>query len=239
MHHKTCNFSQEDKNTMYKIGILSDTHNLLRESVTDLLRTCDVILHAGDISSPQLLNQLKSIAPLYAVRGNTDKELAAELPHSLSINLYGINIFMIHNKKLITDDIHDKNLIIYGHSHKYEQLQNNGQTWLNPGSCGRRRFSLPVTMAVLSVPELGAFEIQRIQFSSDGKSADCITGSMPSGQNMKQIVIRVMKETDKGKSVQDIAKVCQISEELSTQICRLYLTHPGVTPDGILGKMGM
>lgn len=131
---------------MYKIGILSDTHNLLRESVTDLLRTCDVILHAGDISSPQLLNQLKSIAPLYAVRGNTDKELAAELPHSLSINLYGINIYMIHNKKLITDDIHDKNLIIYGHSHKYEQLQNNGQTWLNPGSCGRRRFSLPVTM---------------------------------------------------------------------------------------------
>lgn len=229
---------------MHKIGILSDTHNLLRKPAADILSTCDAILHAGDFSSPAIHSQLNSIAPLYAVRGNTDKEWAASLPLSLSIELYGIKIFMIHNKKMITEDISDRNLIIYGHSHKYEQIIKDGQTWLNPGSCGRRRFSLPVTMAVAVIPESDCasapFQIQQIPFSADGsmKSSGADISQMPV-QDMKNTVVRVMKETDKGKSVQEIAKICRISEELSSQICRLYLTHPGVTPDGILGKMGL
>lgn len=228
----------EIKHTMHKIAILSDTHDLLRDSVTDILCTCDVILHGGDISSPQILNQLKSIAPVYAVRGNADKEWAAELPVSLSIELYGIKIYMIHNKKMIQEDIRDRDLIIYGHSHKYEQLQKDGQTWLNPGSCGRRRFSLPVTMAVLHTTT--RFQIERINFSPNENAAGSHTKALtPPLPNMKQIVMQVMKETDKGKSVQETAKICHISEELSTQICRLYLTHPGVTADGILSKMGL
>lgn len=220
---------------MHKIGILSDTHNLLRESVIDILRTCDVILHGGDIHTKQILDQLKTIAPVYAVRGNADKEWAASLPQTLSTELFGIKIFMIHNKKMIREDIHDKDLIIYGHSHKYEKLQKSGQIWLNPGSCGRKRFSLPVTMAVLTVPTNGHFQIEQILLDA-GKHSE---SSAAPQKNMKPIVIYVMKETDKGKSVEAIAKNGHISPELAEQICRLYLTHPGVSADGILGKMGL
>lgn len=125
---------------MHKIGIISDTHNLLRTSVVTILRTCEVILHGGDIHSKKILDQLQDIAPVYAVRGNADKEWAALLPQSLFIELFGIKIFMIHNKKFIHEDLREQDLIICGHSHKYEKLTKDGQIWLNPGSCGRRRF---------------------------------------------------------------------------------------------------
>lgn len=222
---------------MHKIGILSDTHNLLRKSVMDILRSCEIILHGGDIHARQVLKQLETIAPVYAVRGNADKEWAAGLPQTLSVELFGIKIFMIHNKKMIQEDIQDKDLIIYGHSHKYEKLQKNGQIWLNPGSCGRRRFALPVTMAVLTAAEDGAFEIEQISLEADRKTDKTPAATSP--QNIKNTVIYVMKETDKGKPVETIAKNGGISQELAEQICRLYLTHPGVNADGILGKMGL
>lgn len=222
---------------MHKIGILSDTHNLLRESVMDILRSCEIILHGGDIHARQVLKQLETIAPVYAVRGNADKEWAAGLPQTLSVELFGIKIFMIHNKKMIQEDIQDKDLIIYGHSHKYEKLQKNGQIWLNPGSCGRRRFALPVTMAVLTAAEDGAFEIEQISLEADRKTDKTPAATSP--KNIKNTVIYVMKETDKGKPVETIAKNGGISQELAEQICRLYLTHPGVNADGILGKMGL
>lgn len=224
-------------NLMHKIGILSDTHNLLRESVIDILRSCEVILHGGDLHTRQVLKQLETIAPVYAVRGNADKEWAAGLPQTLSVELFGIKIFMIHNKKMIQEDIQDKDLVIYGHSHKYEKLQKNGQIWLNPGSCGRRRFALPVTMAVLTAAGDGTFKIEQISLETDRKTDKTVAATCP--KNMKNTVIYVMKETDKGKSVETIAKNGGISKELAEQICRLYLTHPGVNADGILGKMGL
>lgn len=219
---------------MHNIAILSDTHNLLRKSVTDILCNCDAILHGGDISTPQILKQLESIAPVYAVRGNADGEWAGNLPQTLSVELFGIQIFMIHNKRQIQENIQTKDLIIYGHSHKYEQLHKNGQIWLNPGSCGKRRFSLPVTMAVLTVASNGNFEIEKICLES-GKSA----ARIPPAKDAKAIVLCVMRETEKGSSVEAIAKKLDISYDLAEQICRLYLTHPGVSADGILGKMGL
>lgn len=220
---------------MHKIGILSDTHNLLRESVAELLGACDIILHAGDIGSPQILGQLQSIAPVYAVRGNADKAWTTGLAPTLSVELFGIKIFMAHQKKMIPKDTRDRDLVIYGHSHKYEKLQKDGQIWLNPGSCGRRRFALPVTMAVLTTSENGIFQIEQVCLEAAGNAP----AHMPSQKAMKDIVIRVMKETDRGTSVEDIAKNCQISQQLAAQVCRLYLTHPGVSADGILGKMGL
>ena len=83
---------------MHKIGILSDTHNLLRPSVADILRTCDIILHAGDLHTRKIFDELSAIAPVYAVRGNADKEWAAFLPQSLSIELFGVRIFMTKNR---------------------------------------------------------------------------------------------------------------------------------------------
>lgn len=218
---------------MHKIGILSDTHNLLRPSVADILRTCEIILHAGDLHTRKLFDELAAIAPIYAVRGNADKEWAAFLPRSLSTELFGVRIFMIHDKKQIQEDISDKDLIICGHSHKYEQRTKNSQIWLNPGSCGHRRFALPVTMAVLTVSQNGIFQIEQIRPETDETAAHPV----PAQKDMKQIVICVMRLTEKGKSVAEISRRLKISSELAEQICRLYVTHPGVTADGILGKM--
>lgn len=231
----------------HKIGILSDTHNLLRPSVLDILHTCDTIIHCGDFSTPHILSQLSSVAPVYAVRGNTDTDSAfAGIPQELSITLYGVRIFAVHNGQMIRADIHDHDLVLCGHSHKYAHLQKNGQVWLNPGSCGRKRFLLPLTMAVLTIPESGRFQVEKIELENS-QAGNCQNESennrnprrLTPQKDMKQIVLRVIKETDKGKPVETIAQTCGISTELAEQICRLYLTHPGVSADGILGKMGL
>ena len=217
---------------IHKIGVISDTHGLLRENVMDILRTCEAVLHGGDIHNRQVLEQLKAAAPFYAVCGNADHTLAPELPKSVSVELFGLKIFMIHNKKQIPADLSGHDLIIYGHSHKYAKTQSGGQVGLNPGSCGARRFSLPVTMAVIHTPGDGTFEIERIDLASPAVKA----ASIPSDK-LKSITERVIKETDKGTSVENIAKKCRIPIELADQICRLYLTHPGIHADGILKKM--
>lgn len=221
---------------MVKIGILSDTHGLLRENVLEQLADCDAILHGGDINSKEVIDKLNSIAKTYTVRGNADKEWAAGIPTTLKLNLYGLKIFMIHNRKQINEDISDCDIILYGHSHKYEVTQTGSQTWVNPGSCGPRRFTQPVTMAILETVGDGSFHINRIDLSP--KATPLNLDSL-SKKDMKDIILAVMKETDKGKPVSDIARHNNISEELASQICRLYLTHPGVTADGILNKMGL
>lgn len=138
---------------MKKIGVLSDTHGKLREEVIAILRECDAILHAGDINTLRVLESLREIAPLYVVRGNADKEWAADLPESLSEEIFGLRVFMVHNKKEIPQDVTGYDLVVYGHSHKYEERKEENCFYLNPGSCGLRRFSLPVTMAVVEVEE--------------------------------------------------------------------------------------
>lgn len=90
-------------------------------------------------------------------------------------------------------------------------------------------------MAILIVPENGVFQIERIQLETAASPSSCLTQQ----KDMKALVLRVMKETDKGKPVDTIAKSCRISRELAEQICRLYVTHPGVSADGILHKMGL
>ncbi len=113
---------------MCKIGILSDTHGLIRPEVVDALNGCDSIIHAGDIDRSEVIEALREIAPVYAVRGNADKdEWADDLPKSLLITLGGIRIYAIHNKKHIAEDLSDKDVVIYGHTHKYHEEYKNGQ----------------------------------------------------------------------------------------------------------------
>lgn len=232
---------------MHKIGVISDTHGMLREEVKENLRGCDVILHGGDINKHKILDELNQIAPVYVVRGNNDKEWAEYLPNDLSLELYGIKIYMIHNKKQITADISDRHLVIFGHSHKYEEKQQDRVTWLNPGSCGPRRFNQPITMAVIEVLEQGEMQIKRIDIphlSADRiqkrvKNAKTDEDSMSVPANIRKIIQSVMAEVEQGKSVSKIAKKHGISQELAEQICRLYLTHPGVSADGIMTKMGL
>ncbi len=227
---------------MHKIGVISDTHGLLRPEVVKVLQGCELILHGGDLGSGEIMGALEQIAPVYAVRGNNDDWLDGEkayfLPEILSIELYGVSFFMIHNKKMIPKDTAVFDVIIYGHSHKYEEKYIDGQLWLNPGSCGPRRFTLPVTIALLEIAEDGSFQVKRVDLENH-KASTSRTKTLNPHSDIRRMIELVVKDTEKGIAVNKIAERRGISLELTEQICRLYLTHPGVDADGIMRKMGM
>lgn len=234
--------------SMHKIGVISDTHGLLRPEVEQKLRGCEVILHGGDINNPAILDALNKIATTYAVRGNNDKEWASNLPETLSVELWGVSLFMVHNKKYIPKDMERVDVIIYGHSHKYEEKYLGERLLLNPGSCGPRRFTQPITFAILEITGDHSFHVEKIEIAHEGKVAGVKgrgkgvpeeAGHELTGRDMKKAVRAVMRDTDKKLSIPEIAARNGISEELTEQICRLYLTHPGVSEEGILGKMGL
>lgn len=144
-----------------KIGILSDTHGLLRPEVLEVLKSCSAILHGGDVDKPEILDQLRLLGSLYAVRGNNDKDWAEGLSKTLSFEIEGVKFFMTHNKKDVAWDLKDAQVVIFGHSHKYLEKTIDGRLWLNPGSCGRRRFGQEITMAVMEVHQ-GSFQVEKI-----------------------------------------------------------------------------
>lgn len=230
---------------MHRIGIISDTHGLLRPEVKEILKGCEAILHGGDINSAKILDELNGIAPTHAVRGNNDKEWAKGLPETISVELCGIRFFMVHNMKFIPKDLKDIDIVVYGHSHKYVEKYMDGMLLLNPGSCGPRRFTQPITFAVLEVEDGHSFQVRKVEIAhmkKGGGTADentDFTEERMQNRDMKQIVKSVMRDTDKRMPVREIAAKNEISEELAEQICRLYLTHPGVSADGIMGKMGL
>lgn len=220
---------------MKRIGVLSDTHGKLREEVVEILQSCDVILHAGDIHTPKVLDGLREIAPLYIVRGNADKEWAEGLPEILSEEICGLRVFMVHNKKQIPKETGNYDLVVFGHSHKYEERREAGCLFLNPGSCGPRRFSQPVTMAVVEVEEEpGSVRVIREDIAQEAQtSADKLDETAFSVDKLRLI----LRDIDKGKSVSEIAAKYRISKEITEQICRLYLTHPGIDAAGVREKM--
>ena len=144
-----------------KLAILSDTHGLLRPQVVEHLKTADAILHGGDINKPAIVEQLQQYAPLYIVRGNNDKEWAEDIPHDLTVTLEGITFFMVHNKKEVPADLSGVNVVVFGHSHKYVQEEKDGLLWLNPGSCGPRRFHQEITM-IMAEMEDGNIQVEKI-----------------------------------------------------------------------------
>ena len=146
-----------------RVGVLSDTHGLLRPAVLEVLRTCDCIVHGGDINKPEILDTLREIAPLYVVRGNNDKAWAEDLPHDLTWTLEGVPFYMVHIKKEIPKDLGDTRVVVFGHSHKYFQEEIDGHLWLNPGSCGKRRFDQEITMAVLTIDQ-GQLSVEKLTF---------------------------------------------------------------------------
>ena len=222
-----------------KIGIISDTHSLLRREVIDALQGCDFILHGGDISSQDILDRLEEIAPVKAVRGNNDKEWAEHLPMFLDFELAGLHIYMTHKKKDLPGDLTPYDLVIYGHSHQYASAwqENAGKhrtLLLNPGSCGPRRFIQPITMAILRTDPDG-WVIRQISIPhTAGEKAP----KMDAGDIHGQIEV-IVKDVKKGLSVRDIAEKRGLDPALVEQIVRLYVTHPGVTTDGIMTKMGL
>lgn len=219
---------------MKKIGILSDTHGLLRPEVIQTLQGCDAILHGGDINRQDIIDRLEQIAPVYVVRGNNDKEWAGHLPQFLDFELSGLHIFMTHKKKDLPKDISLYNLIVYGHSHRYEQKREGSTLLINPGSCGPRRFKQDITLAVMEIEEPDErIMIRRIDIPHEKKLA------VNKDNLQKPEIERVIREIKKGRSVAEISLKLGMDPELTEEICRLYLTHPGVTADGIMTKMGV
>ena len=144
-----------------RLAILSDTHGLLRPEVLEQLKTADAILHGGDINKQSIVDQLRQYAPLYGVRGNNDKEWAESIPHDLTVTLGGVTFCMVHNKKELPADLSGVNVVVFGHSHKYVQEEKDGVLWLNPGSCGPRRFHQEITMMMAEVSE-GTIRVEKI-----------------------------------------------------------------------------
>jgi putative phosphoesterase len=135
-----------------RVGVVSDTHNLLRPEVLTRLAGCELILHAGDVGDLEILNELERIAPVLAVRGNTDFGATARLPASLAGDLAGLPFRMVHRREDADPDwMPGLRLLVFGHSHRPEVEWQGDCLLLNPGACGPRRFLLPLTLAILTV----------------------------------------------------------------------------------------
>ena len=257
----------------HRIAVISDTHNLLRPEVAEVIKTCEVVLHGGDISGPQTLEMIRGAScqvggagNFYVVRGNNDRDWAADIPYTLEVTLFGRRFFMTHKKKDIPANV-DADVVIYGHSHRYAQEYKDGTLFLNPGSCGPRRFNQAITMAVLTIPDPveGNSEDSK-QFSSgggnlpsEGKSGDRLgcygitvekieiphsplktSAAVTAKEQVSADLIRkIGADLAKNRTVAEIAARRGVSRELTEQIVRLYVTHPGVTAEQIMSKMGL
>jgi len=137
-----------------RVGVLSDTHGLLRSEARAFLVGCDYIIHGGDIGSADILRELESLAPLIAVRGNNDTQpWAAHLPESDQVKLGGASIYVIHDLSRLGIEPSRAGVqaIVSGHSHKPKIFERDGVSFINPGSCGPRRFSLPISIGELKI----------------------------------------------------------------------------------------
>lgn len=137
-----------------RIGLISDTHGLLRPEALAFLGGSKHIIHAGDITGPEILGPLEAIAPLTVVRGNNDRGAWGQtLPHSDVLRIGALAIYVIHDLKEMTIDPAREGMrvVVSGHSHKPSQDERGGVLYVNPGSAGRRRFSLPVSVGELLV----------------------------------------------------------------------------------------
>jgi putative phosphoesterase len=139
------------------IGLISDTHGLLRPEALTALTGSDLIIHAGDVGRPEILEQLRSLAPVVAVRGNVDKgSWASQLPETAIVEAYAATIYVLHDVQQLDLDpaAAGFQVVVSGHSHQPGKTERSGVMYLNPGSAGPRRFRLPVTVARLDTGQL-------------------------------------------------------------------------------------
>ena len=137
---------------MAALGLISDTHGLLRPEVVEALQGADRILHMGDVGGTEVLEQLEAIAPVSAVRGNTDHGVwADDLPLSLTLDTHGMRLHLVHDIDTLDLDPASAGIVVvlFGHSHRPHEEVRDGVLYVNPGAAGPRRFDLPVSVAFL------------------------------------------------------------------------------------------
>ncbi|MFY9560740.1 MAG: metallophosphoesterase family protein [Terriglobales bacterium] len=153
------------------IGVISDTHGLLRSEAIVALRGSDRILHAGDVGDPEILDRLLELAPVTAVRGNVDRgPVTTALPETEWVQVEGVSIYMLHDlaRLDLKPEAAGCRVVIYGHSHQPKIEEKNGVLYLNPGSAGPRRFRLPVTLGRLLI-EKGKVRGDLVELQVSGK----------------------------------------------------------------------
>jgi uncharacterized protein len=136
------------------IGLISDTHGLMRQEALAALKGSDLIIHAGDIGKPDILEQLRALAPVVAVRGNIDKgSWATPLPTTAVVEARPALIYVLHDIQQLDFDpaAAEFSIVVSGHSHRTSRTERSGVMYLNPGSAGPRRFRLPITVARLDL----------------------------------------------------------------------------------------
>jgi hypothetical protein len=140
-----------------RVGLISDTHGLLRPEAVRALAGVTQIIHAGDVGGAEVIEALRSIAPIQAVRGNNDRDAWARksLPLRLSLDIAGVRILVVHDLNELGSGAETKGygVVVAGHSHKPAVLERNGTLFVNPGSAGPRRFKLPITIGYLILAE--------------------------------------------------------------------------------------
>jgi putative phosphoesterase len=150
----------------FRVGVLSDTHGLLRPEVIATLKGVDHILHAGDVGDPGILDELRKTAPVTAIRGNIDTSgPCAQLPATEMVELSGLFFYLVHSVADLDIDplAAGVSAVISGHSHKPAVEIRKGVLYLNPGSVGPRRFRLPIAMSFLHISN-GKIEVENVQF---------------------------------------------------------------------------
>jgi len=161
---------------MRTIGVISDTHGLLRDEAMTALRGSDLILHAGDVGDPDILTRLSEIAPVFAVRGNTDHGgWASTLPATEAVELApGVLAYMVHDIDTLDIDPSGGGIavVVYGHSHRPASEQRGSTLYFNPGAAGHRRFTLPITLGRLRVSDAGEVSAEIVSLEGDAEADD-------------------------------------------------------------------
>lgn len=220
-----------------KILVMSDTHGLLRPQVKEMLGKCDAVIHGGDFHTKEIAEEIQDSVrtgvPVFMVRGNNDKGWAAHLPEHLEFVLSGVKFYVVHDQNDLPEGLSGCQAVIFGHSHRYSQEWKDGRLYLNPGSCGKRRFRLAVTMAVLNLED-EKLSVERIDISDDNKKKGRITSRKGS---LSDAIREIMARMDKGQQIGKISRELKLELEFVEEICRIRATHPGVTANGILDKI--
>lgn len=155
-----------------RIGLISDTHGLLRDEAVRALRRSELIIHAGDVGKPEILEALKALAPVVAVRGNIDSgPWTSDLPETAAARAGSVSIYVLHDLNALDLDAAAAgfHIVVSGHSHKPLRTERGGVWYINPGSAGPRRFNLPVTLARLDLSEK-PWELDFVDLQAPGVS---------------------------------------------------------------------